>query len=118
MLEPQPVTHPRQGDTTMSIEHVDVLIVGAGISGIGAAYYLQTEQPNQTFAILEARGATGGTWDLFSYPGIRSDSDLHTFIYEFKPREDDKAIAGSDSILSFHRKTTAENNIDDKIRLH
>ena len=80
---------------TTSVEHVDVLIVGAGISGIGAAYYLQTEQPDKTFAILEARGATGGTWDLFRYPGIRSDSDLHTFSYEFKPWEDDKAIAGA-----------------------
>ena len=100
------------------IEHVDVLIVGAGISGIGAAYYLQTEQPNKTFAILEARGATGGTWDLFRYPGIRSDSDLHTFSYEFKPWEDDKAIAGADAILAYLRETAAENNIDDKIRLH
>ena len=80
---------------TTGVEHVDVLIVGAGISGIGAAYYLQTEQPDKTFAILEARGATGGTWDLFRYPGIRSDSDLHTFSYEFKPWEDDKAIAGA-----------------------
>ena len=100
------------------IEHVEVLIVGAGISGIGAAYYLQTEQPNKTFAILEARGATGGTWDLFRYPGIRSDSDLHTFSYEFKPWEDDKAIAGADAILAYLRETAAENNIDDKIRLH
>jgi cation diffusion facilitator CzcD-associated flavoprotein CzcO len=100
------------------IEHVDVLIVGAGISGIGAAYYLQTEQPNKTFAILEARGATGGTWDLFRYPGIRSDSDLHTFSYEFKPWEDDKAIAGADAILAYLRETAAENNIDDKVRLH
>src|SRR6476646_8843912 len=99
------------------IEHVDVLIVGAGISGIGAAYYLQTEQPNKTFAILEARGATGGTWDLFRYPGIRSDSDLHPFSYEFKPWEDDKAIAGADAILAYLRETAAENNIDDKIRL-
>ena len=103
---------------TTGIEHVDVLIVGAGISGIGAAYYLQTEQPDKTFAILEARGATGGTWDLFRYPGIRSDSDLHTFGYEFKPWEDDKAIAGADQILDYLRETAAENNIDDKIRLH
>lgn len=101
-----------------SIEHVDVLIVGAGISGIGAAYYLQTQQPDKTFAILEARGATGGTWDLFRYPGIRSDSDLHTFSYEFKPWENDKAIAGADAILAYLRETAAENNIDDKIRLH
>ena len=107
-------------DTTIptSVEHVDVLIVGAGISGIGAAYYLQSEQPAKTFAILEARGATGGTWDLFRYPGIRSDSDLHTFSYAFKPWEDDKAIAGAPAILDYLRETSAENGIDDKIRLH
>ena len=103
---------------TTGLEHVDVLIVGAGISGIGAAYYLQTEQPGKSFAILEARGATGGTWDLFRYPGIRSDSDLHTFSYEFKPWEDDKAIASADKILAYLRETTAENGIDSKIRLN
>ena len=103
---------------TTSIEHVDVLIVGAGISGIGAAYYLQTQKPEKTFAILEARGATGGTWDLFRYPGIRSDSDLHTFSYEFKPWENDKAIAGAPAILDYLRETAVENGIDNKIRLH
>ena len=103
---------------TTGVEHVDVLIVGAGISGIGQAYYLQTQQPGKTFAILEARGATGGTWDLFRYPGIRSDSDLHTFSYEFKPWENDKAIAGAPAILDYLRETAAENGIDDKIRLH
>ena len=72
------------------IEHVDVLIVGAGISGIGAAYYLQTKQPAKSFAIVEARDDIGGTWDLFRYPGIRSDSDLHTFSFEFKPWENEK----------------------------
>ncbi len=101
-----------------NVEHVDVLIVGAGISGIGAAYYLQTEQPDKSFAILEARAATGGTWDLFRYPGIRSDSDLHTFSYEFKPWEDDKAIAGAPAILAYLRETAADNGLDDKIRLH
>ena len=75
---------------TSSIEHVDVLIIGAGISGIGAAYYLQTMQPGKTFAILEARDEIGGTWDLFRYPGIRSDSDLHTFSYEFKAWENER----------------------------
>ena len=104
--------------STAAVEHVDVLIVGAGISGIGAAYYLQAERPDKSFAILEARGATGGTWDLFRYPGIRSDSDLHTFSYEFKPWEDDKAIAGAPAILAYLRETAAENGLDDKIRLH
>jgi monooxygenase len=69
---------------------VDVLIVGAGISGIGAAYYLQREHPQRSYMILEARDAPGGTWDLFRYPGIRSDSDLLTFGYEFKPWRDEQ----------------------------
>ena len=99
-------------------EHVDVLIVGAGISGIGAAYYLQQEHPQRSYAILEARGATGGTWDLFRYPGIRSDSDLHTFGYEFKPWRDEDAIASADKILDYLRETAAENGIDRKIRFH
>lgn len=99
-------------------EHLDVLIVGAGISGIGAAYYLQREHPGRNYAILEARGATGGTWDLFRYPGIRSDSDLHTFGYEFKPWRDDDAIASADKILAYLRETAAENRIDEKVRFH
>jgi monooxygenase len=105
-------TSPQPGD----IEHVDVLIVGAGISGIGAAYYLQRDHPGKSYAILEARESIGGTWDLFRYPGIRSDSDLHTFGYEFKPWEDDKAIAGADKILDYLRETVAENGIDGRIR--
>lgn len=100
----------------MSTEHVNVLIIGAGISGIGAAYYLQTEQPGRTYAILEARDASGGTWDLFRYPGIRSDSDLHTFGFEFKPWVNDKAIASAGLILDYLRETAAENGIDKRIR--
>ncbi|MGA5539731.1 flavin-containing monooxygenase [Mycolicibacterium nivoides] len=99
-------------------EHVDVLIIGAGISGIGAAYYLQREHPGRSYAILEARGATGGTWDLFRYPGIRSDSDLHTFGYEFKPWRDEHAIATADKILAYLRETVSENGIDRHIRFH
>jgi monooxygenase len=102
--------------TATHIEHVDVLIVGAGISGIGAAYYLQKEHPGRSYVILEARGASGGTWDLFRYPGIRSDSDLHTFGYEFKPWRDEDAIASADKILAYLRETTAENGIDANIR--
>ncbi|HZQ32804.1 MAG TPA: NAD(P)/FAD-dependent oxidoreductase [Mycobacterium sp.] len=102
----------------MTTTHLDVLIVGAGISGIGAAYYLQSRQPEKSYAILEARGATGGTWDLFRYPGIRSDSDLHTFGYEFKPWEDEDAIASADKILAYLRETAAENGIDRHIRFH
>ncbi|HEY0847575.1 MAG TPA: NAD(P)/FAD-dependent oxidoreductase [Noviherbaspirillum sp.] len=97
---------------------VDVLIVGAGISGIGAAYYLQNRCPGMRFAILEARAALGGTWDLFRYPGIRSDSDLHTFGYAFKPWENEKAIAGADAILAYLNETARENGIDRTIRYH
>ena len=86
----------------MSSEHVDVLIVGAGVSGIGCAYHLQTEAPSKSYMILEAREATGGTWDLFTYPGIRSDSDLHTFGYAFKPWRDEKSIADGPAILELH----------------
>src|SRR6201987_4397987 len=104
--------------TATHVEHVDVLIFGAGISGIGAAYSLQKEHPGRSYAILEARDATGGTWDLFRYPGIRSDSDLHTFGYEFKPWRDENAIASADKILAYLRQTAAENGIDEKIRFH
>ncbi|MDF0530105.1 NAD(P)/FAD-dependent oxidoreductase [Tsukamurella sp. 8F] len=104
--------------SSTSVEHLDVLIVGAGISGIGAASYLQRERPGTTFAVLEARGATGGTWDLFRYPGIRSDSDLHTFGYEFKPWQDEDAIAAGDKILAYVRETATENGVDEHIRLH
>ncbi len=82
---------------------LDVLIVGAGISGIGAARYLLTDRPGTSFAVLEARADLGGTWDLFRYPGIRSDSDLFTFSYEFKPWRDAKAIASADKILDYLR---------------
>jgi monooxygenase len=97
-------------------DSVDVLIVGAGISGIGAAYYLQRDHPGRSYAILEARDASGGTWDLFRYPGIRSDSDLHTFGYQFRPWRSDTAIADADSILAYLRETAAEYGIDRHIR--
>jgi len=97
-------------------EHVDVLIIGAGLSGIGAAYYLQRDQPGKTYAILEGREAIGGTWDLFRYPGIRSDSDLYTFGYEFKPWLNPKAIADADSILAYLQETAQEYAIDQQIR--
>jgi cation diffusion facilitator CzcD-associated flavoprotein CzcO len=97
-------------------DSVDVLIVGAGVSGIGAAYYLQRDHPRRSYAILEARGASGGTWDLFRYPGVRSDSDLHTFGYEFRPWRSELAIADGDSILAYLRETAAEYGIDRNIR--
>ncbi|MFC7343675.1 flavin-containing monooxygenase [Saccharopolyspora griseoalba] len=98
------------------VEHVDVLIVGAGISGIGAARYLGVEHPQRSVAVLEGRERPGGTWDLFRYPGIRSDSDLHTFGYEFKPWRDQESIAGADQILRYLRETIEENGLADKIR--
>lgn len=99
-------------------EHLDVLVIGAGISGIGAGRYLRTELPAKSFAILEARQASGGTWDLFRYPGIRSDSDLHTFGYEFKPWRDEQSIADAPRILSYLRETVRENGLDAHIRYH
>ncbi|HEY7952762.1 MAG TPA: NAD(P)/FAD-dependent oxidoreductase [Solirubrobacteraceae bacterium] len=100
----------------MSLEHVDVLIVGAGLSGIGAACHLQTNCPSKTYAILEARDCIGGTWDLFRYPGIRSDSDMYTLGYSFKPWEQAKSIADGPSILSYVRETAREHSIEQKVR--
>jgi len=97
-------------------ESVDVLIVGAGLSGIGAAYYLQRDHPGRSYAIVEARDASGGTWDLFRYPGVRSDSDLHTFGYEFRPWRSTVAIADAGSILAYLRETAADFGIDKHIR--
>lgn len=101
----------------MQTEHLDVLIVGAGLSGIGAAHHLQRRCPGKSYAILEARAATGGTWDLFRYPGIRSDSDMHTLGYNFRPWTDRKSIADGDLILDYIRDTAREAGIDRKIRL-
>ena len=97
-------------------DSVDVLIVGAGVSGIGTAYYLQRDHPGRSYVILEARGASGGTWDLFRFPGVRSDSDLHTFGYEFRPWRSEVAIADGDSILAYLRETAATCGIDRNIR--
>ena len=97
-------------------EHFDVLIVGAGLSGIGAGYHLQANCPGKTYAILEGREAIGGTWDLFRYPGIRSDSDMYTLGYAFKPWREAKAIADGPSILKYVRDTAVENRIDRHIR--
>ena len=98
------------------LEHLDVLIVGAGLSGIGAGYHLRERCPEKTYAILEAREDLGGTWDLFRYPGIRSDSDMHTLGYRFKPWTAAKSITDGPSILEYIRETARENGIDQKIR--
>ena len=99
-----------------SLEHVDVLIVGAGLSGIGAGYHLQASCPGKSYAILEARDSIGGTWDLFRYPGIRSDSDMYTLGYSFKPWEGAKSITDGPSILDYVRQTASEHRIEQKIR--
>jgi cation diffusion facilitator CzcD-associated flavoprotein CzcO len=100
----------------MAIEHFDVVIVGAGLSGVGAGYHLKTACPDRSYVILEGRDAIGGTWDLFRYPGIRSDSDMYTLGYAFKPWTEAKAIADGPSILNYVRQTAAENGIDRHIR--
>jgi cation diffusion facilitator CzcD-associated flavoprotein CzcO len=99
-------------------EELDVVIVGAGLSGIGAACHLRTECPGKTFTILEAREASGGTWDLFRYPGIRSDSDMFTLGYSFRPWEAAQAIADGPSILSYVRETAREFGVDREIRFN
>lgn len=102
----------------MSSEHVDVLIVGAGISGIGAAYRLQERCPNKTFAILEGRGAIGGTWDLFRFPGIRSDSDMFTLCYPFRPWTGSQMIVDGTAIREYVQATAREYGIDRRIRFN
>jgi monooxygenase len=102
----------------MSVEHLDVLIVGAGISGVGAGCRLQEHCPDKTFAIVEARGSIGGTWDLFRFPGIRSDSDMFTLCYPFRPWSGAQAIVDGPSILAYVRDTAREYGIDQRIRFH
>ena len=105
----------KQSDET-AVEHLDVLIVGAGLSGIGAACHLRAQSPGKSFAILEARQASGGTWDLFRYPGIRSDSDMFTLGYSFRPWKEAEAIADGDQILRYIRETAREHGIEPGIR--
>ena len=96
--------------------HVDVIIVGAGLSGIGAARHLKTTCPDRSFMILEGRETIGGTWDLFRYPGIRSDSDMYTLGYSFRPWTEAKAIADGPSILRYIRDTARDEKVEDRIR--
>jgi cation diffusion facilitator CzcD-associated flavoprotein CzcO len=102
----------------MNAEHIDVLIVGAGISGIGTAYHLQTNSPDRTYTIVEARQELGGTWDLFRYPGIRSDSDMYTFGFNFKPWSSPKAISPGADIREYVKEAAVENNIYNKIQFN
>ena len=100
----------------MGTEHFDVVIVGAGISGIGAGYHLQANCPDRSYVILEGRESMGGTWDLFRYPGIRSDSDMYTLGYSFRPWKEAKAIADGPNILKYLKETAADYGIDKHIR--
>jgi monooxygenase len=104
--------------TTNPPEHLDVLIVGAGLSGIGAAHYLRARCPWASWAIFEARDAIGGTWDLFRYPGVRSDSDMFTLGYAFRPWSGDQAIADGASILAYIRETAARDGTDQRTRFN
>lgn len=99
------------------VEHVDVLIVGAGISGICAAVHLQRESPGKSFALLESRDSIGGTWDLFRYPGIRSDSDMQTLGFRFKPWTSRQALADGPAIMDYLRETIEENELESRVRL-
>ena len=107
---------PSEGGVEDAPEHLDVLIVGAGISGIGAAVHLQEECPGKSYAILEARARLGGTWDLFRYPGIRSDSDMYTLGFSFRPWTNPKAIADAPDILSYLHETADAYGLHEKIR--
>ena len=100
----------------MTSEHVDVVVVGAGLSGIGAGYHLQTMSPDRSYVILEGRESLGGTWDLFKYPGVRSDSDMHTLGFSFKPWTEAKSIADGPSILKYLKQTVSQFGIDKHIR--
>lgn len=104
--------------TATTAPDVDVLIIGAGLSGIGAAHHLRTDLPGKTFTILESRDAIGGTWDLFRYPGIRSDSDMYTLGYSFRPWQGEKSIADGESIRDYIVDTAREAGIDSHIRFH
>src|SRR6059058_2963014 len=99
-------------------EHVDVVVVGAGLSGIGAGCHLRRNCPERSYAILEAREATGGTWDLFRFPGVRSDSDMYTLSYPFRPWSGGEALADGATILDYVRDTAREYGVDAAIRFH
>jgi len=111
------VTGPTARQDT-GAEHADVLIVGAGLSGIGAACHLQMDAPGVSYAIVEARGASGGTWDLFRYPGIRSDSDMFTLGYSFRPWTGGESIAAGDAILRYVRETATAYGVDRHVSYH
>lgn len=119
MPGPEPGIFYLSSDMKSEANHTfDVVIVGAGLSGVGMASHLQEKCPDKSFAILESRSDIGGTWDLFRYPGIRSDSDMYTLGYSFKPWKQAKAIADGPSILSYIRETAEENDVTPHIRFN
>src|SRR5450631_1902924 len=109
-------TAPPTIEAAKSLEHFDVLIVGAGLSGIGAGCHLQRQCPAKFYVILESRNTSGGTWDLFRYPGVRSDSDMYTLGYNFRPWKESKAIADGSAIVNYIRETARQYGVDRKIR--
>ncbi len=112
-----PNSQPMVGEgTPLPVEHLDVLIVGAGLSGVGTAHYVKTHCPWARFAVFEARDAIGGTWDLFRFPGIRSDSDMYTLGYAFRPWEGERTIAQGADIRDYIRETARLSGIEDRIR--
>ena len=111
-------TTPASPPDPVTPGHVDVLIVGAGLSGIGAACHLQAEAPGTSYALVEARGASGGTWDLFRFPGVRSDSDMFTLGYPFRPWKDSRSIVGGAEILRYLRETAAAYGVDRQVSYH
>ena len=100
------------------MNHFDVIIIGAGLSGIGAACHLQLNNPGKTYKIIESRARMGGTWDLFRYPGVRSDSDMHTLGYNFKPWLQAKSIADGPSIRDYIQESAAEYGVEEHIQYH
>src|ERR1700754_2447758 len=108
-------TEGKEPEEAMNQQHFDVLIIGAGLSGIGTACQVAAEHPEKTIAVLERRERLGGTWDLFRYPGIRSDSDMYSFGYKFRPWQDLKVLADGPSIRQYIADTAAEYGIDEKI---
>ena len=116
MSETTLVAEHRAPDRAAATEHFDVIVIGAGLSGIGAAYHLQRRLPHKTFVLLEARATLGGTWDLFRYPGVRSDSDMNTLGFAFRPWRDRKVIAEGGAILDYLKETVAEHDIERRIR--
>ncbi|OYU74076.1 MAG: FAD-containing monooxygenase EthA, partial [Alphaproteobacteria bacterium PA3] len=109
------VERPREAEGTNDVTHFDVLIAGAGISGIGSAVHLKEQCPDKTYAILDSKDSFGGTWDTHKYPGVRSDSDLYTFGYRFKPWVG-APIASAEEILKYMGEVIEENDLNPHIR--